>query len=125
MNLEERKKAAVDFLQMVVGGRIEEAYRKYIDMGGKHHNPYNPAGFPALQKGMLENHVQFPHKKITVHRAIVEENLVAVYSHVTLKPGELELSAVHTFRFQGDKVVEMWDTAQPLPADSPNQDGAF
>jgi hypothetical protein len=32
---------------------------------------------------------------------------------------------VHLFRFQGDKVVEMWDLGQAVPADSPNQDGIF
>jgi hypothetical protein len=32
---------------------------------------------------------------------------------------------VHIFRFAGDRVVELWDVAQPLPADSPNENGAF
>ncbi|MBI1743628.1 hypothetical protein HYR54_11280 [Candidatus Acetothermia bacterium] len=58
----DRKQVAVKFLQLVVAGQIDEVYRKYVDLRGKHHNPFFPAGFPALQKAMIENHVQFPSK---------------------------------------------------------------
>ena len=58
----DRKQAAVRFLELVVAGQIETAYQKYVDSGGRHHNPFFPAGFPALQKAMIENHVQFPSK---------------------------------------------------------------
>lgn len=53
------KQAAVQFLRLAVAGRIDEAYQRYVDMNGKHHNPYFSAGFPALKKGMIENHFQF------------------------------------------------------------------
>ena len=29
---------------------IDEAHRKYVDLRGNQHNPFFPAGFPALQK---------------------------------------------------------------------------
>ena len=61
-NIQARKQAAVQFLQLVVAGQIDEAYRRYVDLSGKHHNPFFPAGFPALKKAMIENHVQFPNK---------------------------------------------------------------
>ena len=32
------KEFAIYFLNMVVEGKIDEAYRKYVDMEGKHHN---------------------------------------------------------------------------------------
>lgn len=32
---------------------------------------------------------------------------------------------VHLLRFRGGKIVEIWDCGQPVPADSPNSDGAF
>jgi len=32
---------------------------------------------------------------------------------------------VRPFRFEGGKVVELWDIGQLLPNDSPNADGAF
>ncbi len=119
------KAAATEFLQLVVAGRIEEAYRKYVDMDGKHHNPFFPAGFPALQKAMMENHAQFPNKQITVKHVLAEGDLAIARSRLVLKPGGPEMVVVHMFRFRGDRVVELWDSGQELPADSPNKDGAF
>ncbi len=119
------KKAGVDFLEMVVAGDIEKAFEKYVDMNGKHHNPFTPAGFPALRKGMKENDVQFPHKKFEIQHVLGDGDLVSVHSRLVLKPCELELATTHLLRFQGDKIVEMWDCAQPVSADSPNQDGLF
>jgi len=112
-------------LQLVVAGEIDEAYRKHVDPNGKHHNPFFAEGFPALKKAMIENHVQFPNKQLLVKHVLSDGDLVAVHSQIVLRPGEPSIATVHLFRFGGDKVVEMWDVGQPVPADSPNQDGAF
>ena len=120
-----RKDSAVQFLKLVVAGRVDEAYRRHVDLRGKHHNPFFPAGFPALQKAMIENHVQFPNKKLSVKNVACDGELVAVHSHIVLRPGEKGIASVHLFRFEGDRIVEMWDIGQPVPADSPNTDGAF
>ncbi len=125
MNLNDRKQASVQFLQLVVAGKIDEAYRKYIDMRGKHHNPFVPAGFSALKKAIIENHNQFPNKHLAVRNVLGNENLVAVHSHIVLQPGDTGMTAVHLFRFEGNEIVELWDCGQPIPADSPNNDGAF
>jgi predicted SnoaL-like aldol condensation-catalyzing enzyme len=120
-----RKQAAVEFLQLVVAGRIDEAYQKHVDMQGKHHNPDYPAGFPALKEAMIENHVQFPIKQITVKNVLGEGDLVAVHSQIVLRPGEPGLVAMHLFHFHGDRIIELWDCGHPVPADSPNKDGVF
>ena len=124
-SIQNRKQAAVDFLQLVVAGRIDEAYGKYVDMGGIHHNPFFPAGIPALQKAMKENHEQFPNKQIVPKNILGDGNLVVVHSHLVMNPGESGMSVFHVFRFQGDKVVELWDCGQAIPPDSPNNDGPF
>ncbi len=121
----DRKQAATEFLHSVVAGKIEEAYRKHVDMKGTHHNPFFPAGFDALKKAMMENHTQFPHKQLIVNNVLGDGDLVAVHSHLVMKAGEPGMSVVHLFRFSGDKIVEAWDCGQALPADSPNADGAF
>jgi len=121
----ERKQAAVDFLQLVVSGKINEAYHKYVDLGGKHHNPHFRDGFLALQKAMSDNQVKYPRKQLTVKNVLGDGDLVAVHSRLLMGPGEIAVIAVHLFRFSGGKIVEMWDCGQPVPADSPNKDGAF
>jgi predicted SnoaL-like aldol condensation-catalyzing enzyme len=120
-----RKDAAVDSLGLVVASRIDEAYRAHVDMEGTHHNAYFPAGLPALKQAMIENHAAFPDKRIDVKHVIADGELVATHSVATLNPGNLEIAAVHIFRFRGDRIVEFWDITQQLPADSPNSDGMF
>jgi predicted SnoaL-like aldol condensation-catalyzing enzyme len=119
------KDAATDFLKMVVAGDIERAFAKHVDMKGKHHNIYTPAGLAALKKGMIENEVQFPNKKFDIKHVVEEGDMVAVHSHLALKTGELELGVLHWLRFEGDKIVEFWDLAQQVPKDLVNKDGMF
>lgn len=125
MNTEAYKQAAVQFLKLVVAGNIDEAYQKFVDMKGKHHNPFFPAGFPALQKAMKENHDQFPNKQINVKHVLADGDLVAVHSELVLSPGGSAMVVFHLHRFAGDKIVELWDCGQAVPADSPNKDGAI
>jgi predicted SnoaL-like aldol condensation-catalyzing enzyme len=115
----------VDFLQRVVAGEIEEAYEKYVDMAGKHHNCFTPAGFPALIKGMKEADKMFPDKQWTVKHVLEDGDLVAVHSYMVLVPGKTELATLHLVRFEGNKIVEFWDMAQPIPEPQVNQDGMF
>jgi predicted SnoaL-like aldol condensation-catalyzing enzyme len=120
---ETSKEIAVHFLQLAIEGKIKEAYLQYVDMSGKHHNPYFPAGFPALEKAMIEDHAQSPDKQISFVNVLGEGDRVAVLSH--LRRGADEMMVVHFFRFKKNKIVELWDCGQILPADSPNEEGAF
>jgi predicted SnoaL-like aldol condensation-catalyzing enzyme len=71
--------------------------------------------------GMEENARQNPNKVLEVKRAIAEGELVAIHSHMRQKPGDLGAAVVHIFRFEQDRIVELWDLGQPLPEQSPNQ----
>jgi predicted SnoaL-like aldol condensation-catalyzing enzyme len=121
----DHKQAAMKFLDLVTMGNIDEAYEKFVDPDGKHHNPFFPADFQALREGMKENHTKFPVKQFTVKNVLADGDLVAIHSHIILNPDEPGMAVVHIFRFRGDKIVELWDCGQPVPADSPNQAGMF
>jgi len=120
-----QKESAVDFLNLVVVGNIDEAYDMYVNMHGKHHNVYYAADFLSLKQGMIENHAQFPNKRIMVKNVIGDGSLVAVHSNIIMKAGEPGISVVHLFRFEDGRIVEMWDVGQAVPANSPNLIGAF
>ncbi len=123
--IQAHKDTAVHFLQLVIAGRIAEAYQAHVDPQGKHHNAFFAAGFPALQQAMLDNHVQFPEKRLTVQHVLGDGDLVAVHFQLIPGPGSPAIAAVHLYRFAADKIVELWDIGQAVPADSPNADGAF
>lgn len=119
------KQAAVDFLRMVVDGQIAEAYRRYVDMQGTHHNAHFSAGFPALRQAMIDDHTKAPQKRITFHNVLGDGQLVGVHSRLEIGEGSQSYAAVHIFRFRGDRIVEMWDLVQAVPLDTPNEDGMF
>ncbi|WP_339253698.1 nuclear transport factor 2 family protein [Sporosarcina sp. FSL W8-0480] len=119
------REKAVNFLQLVVAGKIEEAYEKYVSPELRHHNPYFPGDAESLKQAMKENDDMSPNKTLEVKQAIEEGNRVMVFSHIKQKPEDLGAAVVHIFRFEAGKIVEMWDVGQAVPEDSPNENGIF
>ncbi len=120
-----RKENAVSFLRLVVAGKIRDAYARYAREDMRHHNPAFAGDARSLEKGMLENHALFPHKVLDIRHTIEDGEIVAVHSHIQLRPGEAGIGAVHIFRFEGDGIAELWDIGQPVPDKSPNENGMF
>jgi predicted SnoaL-like aldol condensation-catalyzing enzyme len=119
------KDVAVSFLKMASSGDVREAYSKFVGPNFKHHNPFFEGSAEALMTGMEENARDNPDKTLDVKLAIAEGDLVAVHSHVRLKPDQRGGAVVHLFRFEEDRIVELWDLGQELPEHSPNQYGMF
>lgn len=120
-----RKEKAVSFLQLVASGNVREAYQKYIGSGFRHHNPYFRGDAESLMLAMEENAGKNPNKIFEVKLTLEEGDIVAVHSHVKQNQDDLGGAVVHIFRFQNDLIVELWDVGQPIPEDSPNENGMF
>jgi hypothetical protein len=56
---DQKKEIARDFLQLIIKGKIDEAYDKYIDHSGSHHNVYIPTDTKTTDRAFLK-----PEKKI-------------------------------------------------------------
>ncbi|MFZ3578306.1 ester cyclase [Virgibacillus sp. DJP39] len=119
------KEIAVTFLQLVASGKVREAYQRYISPDFCHHNPYFSSDAESLMVGMEENAAETPEKVFEVKLAIQENDSVMVHSLVKQNPDDLGGAVVHIFRFQDNKIVELWDVGQPIPKDSPNEKGMF
>lgn len=119
------KENAVSFLQLVASGNVREAYQRYASPNFRHHNPFFRGDAHSLMLAMEENAAKNPHKILEVKRAIEDGDIVAVHSHVKQNQEDLGGAVVHIFRFHNDQIVEMWDVGQPIPADSPNENGMF
>jgi len=123
--IDQNKEAAINFLKLASSGKVRDAYSKYVGEGFKHHNPYFEGTAKALETGMQENADQNPDKSFEVKHAIVEGDFVAVHGHVHHKPGDLGAAVIHIFRFENERIVELWDVGQPVPETSPNHYGMF
>ena len=119
---------ATDFLQLAGSGHAKAAFERYVSEGFKHHNPWFAAGSEPLCAAMLEAAEQCPEKTLIVKNTItdLDGQMVAVHSHVVPIPGTPGAAVVHIFRFDGDKIVELWDVGQVIEADcTTNCDGMF
>jgi predicted SnoaL-like aldol condensation-catalyzing enzyme len=125
MTANQNKDAAVSFLKMASSGNVREAYSKFVGPEFKHHNPFFEGSAQSLMNGMEENAHQNPNKTLDVKHAIAEGAFVAVHSHVRQNPDDPGGAVVHIFRFEDDRIVELWDVGQPMPKESPNQHGMF
>ncbi len=74
---------------------------------------------------MEENAKQMAGKVFEVKRALEDGDLVAVHSHVKPTPASLGFAVMHIFRFEYNKIAELWDFGQEVPADMINENGMF
>lgn len=119
------KENAISFLKLCAAGNVDEAYGNYISPTFRHHNPYFPGDAESLKAGMAEAQAKFPNTKLDVQHVFEEGDLVAVHSRVQHAPDMPEIAVVHIFRFEGDRIAELWDIGQAAPTDSPNENGMF
>jgi predicted SnoaL-like aldol condensation-catalyzing enzyme len=120
-----RKEIAQAFLRLVASGKVREAYESFVAPGFRHHNPYFPGDAGSLRAGMEEAHARFPQTTIDIQCALEEGDVVAVHSRVKHEPAAADIAVAHILRFDGMKIIELWDIAAEAPKDSPNQHGMF
>lgn len=119
------KTAAQSFLKLAASGDVRRAFSMYTGDGFRHHNPHFPETAEALIAAMEESARQNPEKTIEFKRLLEEDDQVCVLSHVRMKPGDRGVAVVHIFRFEHDRIAELWDVAQPIPERLANADGMF
>lgn len=119
------KEAAIDFLQLTATGNVNEAFYLYVAPEFRHHNMHFKGDADSLKAAMIESAAYLPSKQLEIRHAMAEENMVAVYSKVTISQGEPGIALVHFFRFQDDKIIELWDLAQAPLDEMINENGLF
>lgn len=122
--MNKQKEIAIDFLQGVITDRIAEVYELYTLPNMIHHNPFFKGDRQSLLKAMGESNIAAPNKQLTVKRTIAEAPYITVFSHVQITDKQ-SFATVHTFRFEGNKIAELWDVAQQVPEEIVNENGMF
>jgi predicted SnoaL-like aldol condensation-catalyzing enzyme len=116
---------AMSFLRDCCEGRVAEAYERYAAADFRHHNPWFRGDAAALRDGMAQNAAQFPDKSIRFVRTVEDGADVAVFSHVHHVPGDRGVATAHFFRFEGERIAELWDVAMAVPEQVANEFGMF
>lgn len=116
---------ATEFLSMCAAGEVRAAYARHVADGFVHHNPWFASDRESLLVAMEDSAAAEPNKAFTVKQVIASADRVATLSHLQRAGTGPAYAVVHILRFDGDRIVEMWDVAQEIPADTPNALGMF
>lgn len=125
MNTNDYRQIATDFLLLASKGKSREAFSKYVNRNFKHHNIYFKGDGESLMVAMEENAMKNPNKICHIKRSLQDGELVATHSHVRQNPGDPGTAVVHIFRFEDDKIAELWDLGQAVPLETVNENGMF
>lgn len=121
-----KKEMAISFLKMAGSGDVRAAYEKFIAPNFIHHNQYFSGDRQSLMLAMEEASKASPNKSIEVKYAYEDGNTAITHSLVTRENANApKIAVIHIFRFENDRVVELWDVGQEILKDSPNSNGAF
>ncbi|MBK9994068.1 MAG: nuclear transport factor 2 family protein [Saprospiraceae bacterium] len=120
-----KKEISIQFLKYSASGQSRIAFELFVSQQFKHHNPFFKADPDSLIVAMEENAKLFPEKRIEILRALEDENLVSIHSYVKLFPTHVGIALIHIFRFEENKIVELWDFGQAVPEDMINENGMF
>lgn len=124
MHLENPAETAVRFLRLAATGEVQAAYDQFVGEHFRHHCPYFPGDRESLLLAMQQSAERDPNKSFDVQRVVASADHAFVHSRLTRQDGS-EISVVHIFRFENGKIVELWDVAQAVPQDTPNEYGMF
>jgi predicted SnoaL-like aldol condensation-catalyzing enzyme len=116
---------AAEFLSMAAAGQVREAFDRHVAGDFTHHNTWFPGDRESLCVAMEQSAASEPNRSFTVMQSIGSGDRVAVLSHLRRAQSDQEYAVVHILRFEGERIVEMWDIGQEIPKDSPNALGAF
>ena len=120
-----KKEMAQHFLKLAAAGNSREAFKLYVGAAFKHHNAYFKGDANTLMLAIEEDAKMNPDKIFEIQRALEDGDLVAVHSRFRQNPNDSDWAVMHIFRFENDKIVELWDFAQAAPAEMINENGMF
>ncbi len=110
---------------MCARGDVRAAFDRHVAGNFVHHNGHVAGDRQSLIDAMETSAIAEPDKVFEMMQVVESDDRVAVLSRLRRPAAGKEYAVVHTLRFEGGKVAEMWDVGQEVPADSPNRLGMF
>ena len=119
------KEIGQDFLILCAFGNPKKAFEFYVHKNFKHHNAYFKGDANSLMTAMDDSAKQNPNRAFDIKQIIEEENKVVFHSFIKQTNNDLGMAVIHILKFSENKIIEMWDLAQPIPENLVNENGMF
>jgi predicted SnoaL-like aldol condensation-catalyzing enzyme len=105
--------------------RPQEAAAKFFGASYTQHYPLahdGPKAFVEFATWFTQTN---PDLKVDIKKIVAEGNLVTLFSHFNMKPGERGLAAFDMFRLEQGKLVEHWGFDIPVPEKTASGNSLF
>lgn len=120
-----KKEIALDYLRLCAQGESRKAFRLYVDNAFKHHNPRYKGDADTLMLAMEENAKTNPGKIFEPLHVLEDQHMACSYSRVRVNKEDRGVAVMHLFKFNGDKITELWDMGMAVPEKMINENGMF
>ena len=119
------KAAVIAFYDAALNKLDFEAASKYLGPFYKQHNPTAADGAEGLKGFIAFLKISFPQTHSEVTMSFADGDYVILRVHAIRTPGTAGNAIVDIFRLENGKVVEHWDSVQPVPDKSANNNTMF
>lgn len=110
----------LEMYHKVLAAMDSAAVDRFISPHYVQHSSLAEPTVAALKAFLDRVRAESPDAKQTIHRSLVDGDLVAVHVHVARWPGDPGLAVVDIFHVAEGLIVEHWDVIQDVPANPVN-----
>jgi predicted SnoaL-like aldol condensation-catalyzing enzyme len=123
---EKANKAAVAAFYDAALNKLDfEAASKYLGPYYKQHNPTAADGAEGLKAFLAYLKANYPNTHSEITMSFADGDYVILRVHAIRTPGTAGNAIVDIFRLENGKVVEHWDSVQPVPDKPANSNTMF
>lgn len=108
-------------LEPLDSSRVDEYFAPHYVQ----HSPLARTGSAGLKAFLDWAREHTPAAEHRIKRVFTDGDHIVAHVHVIIRPGERGNAVVDIFRIEAGRIVEHWDVAQPVPAESANSNGMF
>ncbi|MBA8881252.1 nuclear transport factor 2 family protein [Phyllobacterium myrsinacearum] len=118
------KQIVLDFYEKGLNQKDFEAASKYLGTYIQH-NPNAADGPEGFRKFIEFLKKDFPQSRSKITQVLVDGDFVTLRVHTTREPETRGSAIIDIFRLKDGKIEEHWDSVQPIPEKSMNNNTMF
>lgn len=118
-------KAVLDFYETVINSQQYSRTGEFVDKNYIQHKPEVETGPEGLLDFVRGIYAQSPDHRAEIVRSFVDGDYVILHVHIHNGVEAKDIAVMDIFRVEDGMLMEHWDVASPVPADSKNVNGVF
>ncbi len=103
---------------------VKRAFETYVRSDYLQHNPGIADGRNAAVSALRPMFSQ-ESREFRIHKIIIDGDMAVIHVHAIPEPGARGASVFDMYRLEDGKIVEHWDTIQPIPEKTVNDHPMF